>query len=101
LGGWRADPHVAPAAWITEEVVPVARNIYARARAEPGWTPRYDFRHVLDRLKAGEDPQPAPASRRRQGLPRRHHRPLHRALTGAVPQRESGAWHHEFDLQMG
>ena len=31
--------------------------VNARARAELGWTPRYDFRYVLDRLKAGEDPR--------------------------------------------
>jgi UDP-glucose 4-epimerase len=30
--------------------------VNARARAELGWTPRYDFRHVLDRLEADEDP---------------------------------------------
>jgi UDP-glucose 4-epimerase len=29
----------------------------ARARAELGWAPRYDFAHVLDRLEAGEDPR--------------------------------------------
>src|SRR6476469_8259891 len=28
-----------------------------RARTELGWQPRYDFRRVLDRLKAGEDPR--------------------------------------------
>ena len=28
-----------------------------RARAELGWRPRYDFRTVLDRLKAGQDPR--------------------------------------------
>jgi nucleoside-diphosphate-sugar epimerase len=28
-----------------------------RAREELGWTPRYDFRHALDRLAAGEDPR--------------------------------------------
>jgi UDP-glucose 4-epimerase len=28
-----------------------------RARAELGWAPRYDFRLVLDLLKAGEDPR--------------------------------------------
>src|SRR5262249_13606243 len=27
----------------------------ARARTELGWTPRYDFRHVLDLLAAGKD----------------------------------------------
>lgn len=29
----------------------------ARARSELGWTPRYDFRHALDRVAAGEDPR--------------------------------------------
>jgi hypothetical protein len=28
-----------------------------RARAALGWRPRYDFRRVLDRLKAGQDPR--------------------------------------------
>ncbi len=28
-----------------------------RAREDLGWCPRFDFRHVLDRLKAGEDPR--------------------------------------------
>jgi nucleoside-diphosphate-sugar epimerase len=28
-----------------------------RARAELGWTPRYDFRHALERLAAGQDPR--------------------------------------------
>ena len=38
---------------------PQIERVYvnARARAELGWTPRYDFRHVLDLLKAGEDPR--------------------------------------------
>jgi len=31
--------------------------VNARARHELGWWPRYDFRVVLDRLKAGEDPR--------------------------------------------
>jgi UDP-glucose 4-epimerase len=31
--------------------------VNARARHELGWTPRYDFRHVLDLLKAGQDPR--------------------------------------------
>lgn len=31
--------------------------VNARARAELGWTPRYDFRHALDSLAAGEDPR--------------------------------------------
>jgi nucleoside-diphosphate-sugar epimerase len=29
--------------------------VNARARAELGWAPRYDFRHVLDAVAAGED----------------------------------------------
>jgi UDP-glucose 4-epimerase len=29
----------------------------ARARGELGWSPRYDFRHALDLLRAGEDPR--------------------------------------------
>jgi UDP-glucose 4-epimerase len=31
--------------------------VNVRARAELGWTPVYDFRHVLDRLEADEDPR--------------------------------------------
>jgi UDP-glucose 4-epimerase len=31
--------------------------VNARARADLGWTPRYDFRAVLDALKADEDPR--------------------------------------------
>jgi nucleoside-diphosphate-sugar epimerase len=31
--------------------------VSARARADLGWRPRYDFRHLLDRLKAGQDPR--------------------------------------------
>lgn len=31
--------------------------VNARARAELGWQPKYDFRYVLDRLKAGQDPR--------------------------------------------
>jgi len=30
-----------------------------RARTELGWSPRYDFRHALDRVAAGEDPRSA------------------------------------------
>ena len=29
--------------------------VNSRAREELGWTPRFDFRHVLDRLQRGED----------------------------------------------
>jgi nucleoside-diphosphate-sugar epimerase len=31
--------------------------VNARARHDLGWAPRYDFRHALDRLAAGEDPR--------------------------------------------
>jgi nucleoside-diphosphate-sugar epimerase len=33
-----------------------------RARHELGWAPRYDFRHALDLLEAGEDPRSALAA---------------------------------------
>jgi UDP-glucose 4-epimerase len=38
---------------------PSIERVYdnARARDELGWAPRYDFRHALDRLQAGEDPR--------------------------------------------
>jgi UDP-glucose 4-epimerase len=29
--------------------------VNAKARAELGWTPRYDFRHVLDALREDRD----------------------------------------------
>lgn len=37
---------------------PTLDRVYdnARARAELGWSPRYDFAHVLERLQAGEPP---------------------------------------------
>ena len=40
---------------------PTIERVYdnARARLELGWAPRYDFRHALDRLAAGEDPRSA------------------------------------------
>ena len=42
--GWRMFPSVGRV------------YVNARARADLGWAPRYDFRSVLDALKAGEDP---------------------------------------------
>jgi nucleoside-diphosphate-sugar epimerase len=42
--GWRMFPSVGRV------------YVNARARADLGWSPRYDFRSVLDALKAGEDP---------------------------------------------
>jgi UDP-glucose 4-epimerase len=38
---------------------PAIDRVYdnARAREELGWSPRYDFRHALDRVAAGEDPR--------------------------------------------
>jgi UDP-glucose 4-epimerase len=40
-------------------MLPSIDRVYvnARARTELGWTPRYDFRHALDRLKEGEAPR--------------------------------------------
>jgi NAD dependent epimerase/dehydratase family len=38
-------PNGAPAAWITEEIVPV----------ELGWKPKYDFNFLVEQLKAGKD----------------------------------------------
>jgi UDP-glucose 4-epimerase len=43
--GWRMFPSVGRV------------YVNARARADLGWTPRYDFRTVLDALAAGEDPR--------------------------------------------
>lgn len=39
------------------KMFPVIDRVYVneRARRDLGWQPRYDFRYVLDRLKAGED----------------------------------------------
>jgi nucleoside-diphosphate-sugar epimerase len=39
------------------EMFPAIERVYVneRARAALGWTPRYDFRHALDRLAADED----------------------------------------------
>ena len=31
--------------------------VNARARSDLGWSPRYDFRSVLDALTAGQDPR--------------------------------------------
>ncbi|MCP3917689.1 MAG: NAD(P)-dependent oxidoreductase [bacterium] len=38
---------------------PEIERVYvnAKARAELGWQPRYDFAHVLDRLAAGDEPR--------------------------------------------
>jgi len=38
---------------------PSIERVYvnARARSELGWSPRYDFRHALDRLQSGDDPR--------------------------------------------
>jgi UDP-glucose 4-epimerase len=39
------------------KMLPSIERVYVndRARTELGWQPRYDFRYVVDRLKAGED----------------------------------------------
>jgi len=41
------------------KIFPRIDRVYVneRARSELGWRPRYDFRYVLERLKAGEDPR--------------------------------------------
>jgi UDP-glucose 4-epimerase len=38
---------------------PTIDRVYvnARARRDLGWSPRYDFRHALDRLAEGLDPR--------------------------------------------
>ena len=62
--------------------------VNARARAGLGWAPAYDFRRVLDPLKAGAgSAQPARPGRRRQGLPPGLHRPVHGPLTRRPPRR--------------
>jgi UDP-glucose 4-epimerase len=40
-------------------MVPAIERVYVndRAREELGWAPRYHFGHVLERLRAGEDPR--------------------------------------------
>jgi UDP-glucose 4-epimerase len=41
------------------KMFPSIERVYVneRARSDLGWHPRYDFRYVLDRLKAGADPR--------------------------------------------
>jgi len=43
------------------KMFPTIERVYVndRARRELGWSPRYDFRFVLDRLAAGEEPRSA------------------------------------------
>jgi UDP-glucose 4-epimerase len=43
--GWRMRPHI-DRVYVNE-----------RARTELGWQPRYDFRSLIERLRAGEDPR--------------------------------------------
>jgi UDP-glucose 4-epimerase len=40
-------------------MLPAIERVYdnARARRDLGWSPRFDFRHALDRLAAGQDPR--------------------------------------------
>jgi nucleoside-diphosphate-sugar epimerase len=40
-------------------IFPTLDRVYVneRARSDLGWAPQYDFRRILDRLKAGEDPR--------------------------------------------
>jgi UDP-glucose 4-epimerase len=48
----------------TWRMFPGIERVYVneRARKDLGWNPRYDFRRVLDSLKAGADPR-SPLSR--------------------------------------
>lgn len=41
------------------KMFPSVERVYdnARARGELGWAPRYDFRHALERLEAGQEPR--------------------------------------------
>jgi nucleoside-diphosphate-sugar epimerase len=45
-------------------MLPSIGRVYVneRARADLGWRPRYDFRHALDLLRAGEEPRSALAT---------------------------------------
>ncbi len=47
-----------PRGW---RMFPGIERVYdnARARTQLGWSPRYDFAHALNRLRAGEDPRSA------------------------------------------
>ena len=51
-----ADAEYARRGWA---MFPVIDRVYVndRARAALGWRPRFDFRHVLDRLEDGQDPR--------------------------------------------
>ena len=40
-----------------------------RAREELGWRPRFDFKFILDRLAAGDDPRSRVAGDRIKGIP--------------------------------
>src|SRR5215813_8615880 len=55
------EPEYARRGW---KMFPGIERVYVneRARNDLGWRPRYDFRHVLERLKAGADPR-SPLSR--------------------------------------
>ncbi|BAX96639.1 putative DTDP-glucose-4,6-dehydratase-related protein [Mycobacteroides stephanolepidis] len=62
---------------------PTIDRVYVntRARTELGWTPRYDYGHILDCLcRRGGFPQPLGARDRSQGLPQRTDRRVHRGL---------------------
>ena len=50
------EPEYARRGWT---MFPEIERVYVneQARRELGWQPRYDFRYVLDRLKAGRDPR--------------------------------------------
>ena len=53
----------------------------AKARAELGWTPRYDFRHVLDALREDRDfRSPLALAVGAKGYHAGEHRGVHHAL---------------------
>ena len=58
------------------EMFPGIERVYVneRARQELGWQPRYDFRRIIECLKAGEEPRSPLA--RAVGSKRYHDRPF-------------------------
>lgn len=55
------EPEYARRGW---KMLPSLERVYVneKARHELGWRPRYDFEHVLDRLRKGEEPRSPLAS---------------------------------------
>lgn len=55
----RVPEYAAEFAWRGWRMLPSIDRVYVneRARTELGWQPTYDFRFLVERLKAGEDPR--------------------------------------------